>query len=199
MPIANMSDEIRCPSCGEPWTIDQKECNHCGRPVVLQTMKEAESVPAPQLNKFVVTLRQASQRCDDEPTFHRALAFCYLRLKLYDKAAAAFDRAMEEEFDNPETYFYAAVCLLGGKKAFQTPRPTIDKIEEYVNAAIELDPRGIFYYFLAYIRYDHHKRKFYNVSPNWQQYLAMARQRGVTERDIQQLFALLCVPRPEVM
>lgn len=56
---------------------------------------------------------------------------CYLMLKLYDKALPAFEKAMEDNFDNSETFFYAAVCLLKGRKAFLLTRPEIDKIEEY--------------------------------------------------------------------
>lgn len=59
---------------------------------------------------------------------------CYLKLKMYDKALGAFEKAIEDNFDDSEIYFYAAICLLNGKKAFLNQRPTIDKILEYLNA-----------------------------------------------------------------
>lgn len=34
--------------------------------------------------------------------------------------------------------------FVGGKKAFLQQRATIDKILEYINAAIMIEPRGIF-------------------------------------------------------
>lgn len=68
---------------------------------------------------------------------------CYLKLKLYDKALSAFEKAMEDNFDNSETFFYAAICLLKGRKAFLLNRTEIDKAEEYINAAIMIEPRAV--------------------------------------------------------
>lgn len=52
---------------------------------------------------------------------------CYLKLKLFDKALSAYEKAIEDNFDNSEIYFYAAICLLKGQKAFLVQRPTIYK------------------------------------------------------------------------
>jgi len=125
------------------------------------------------------------------------LAMCYLKLSLYDKALAAFEKAIEDNFDNPETFFYAAICLLNGKKAFLAVRATITKIEEYINAAIMIEPRGIFYYFLAYIKYDFYERKSFNTYPHYTEALNTAFSSGVSQFDIEQLYSLLGVARPE--
>jgi hypothetical protein len=106
---------------------------------------------------------------------------------------------MEDNFDNPETFFYAAICLLGGKKAYLAQRPKIDKIVEYVNAALAIEPRGIFHYFMAYIMYDYFERKSLNASPTYQEALAMANGAGVSPYDIEQLYGILNVGRPDVL
>jgi tetratricopeptide (TPR) repeat protein len=124
---------------------------------------------------------------------------CYLKLKLYDKALASFEKAIEDNFDNSETFFYAAICLLGGKKAFLAQRPVIDKIEEYINAALMIEPRGVYYYFLAYIKYDYYSRKFFKTSPTYQEALAQANNAGVSPFDIEQLYGIFGVSRPEVL
>ena len=56
--------------------------------------------------------------------------------------------------DNSVNYFYAAICMLGGKKAFLMKRQEIEKIEKYINMALAIEPKGIYYYFLAYIKHD---------------------------------------------
>ena len=122
---------------------------------------------------------------------------CYLKLKLYDKALTAFEKAMEDNFDNPETFFYAAICVLSGKKAFLAMRPEIDKIEGYINAALAIEPRGIFHYLLAYIKYDYFERKYFNTSPNYREALAAAYGAGVSPYDIEQLYGVLGVSRPD--
>ena len=72
-----------------------------------------------------------------------------------------FDKALENNFDNSEAFFYAAICRLGGKKAFIIKdRSIINKIEEYIQAALMIEELGIYYYFWAYIKYDYYKRKF---------------------------------------
>ena len=106
---------------------------------------------------------------------------------------------MVDNFDNSETFFYAAICLLKGKKAFLTPRANIDKIDEYINAALMIEPRGIYYYFYSYIKYDYFFRKGYKTQPNYIDLLQMAKQIGVSEYDMEQLFSILKVSRPEVL
>lgn len=86
-----------------------------------------------------------------------------------------------------------------GKKAFVTPRTVIDKIEEYLQAAIMIEPKGIYYYFWAYLRYDHHFRKSYRMSPNYQELLAQAKQAGLSQTDVYELYKILEVERPSVM
>lgn len=78
-------------------------------------------------------------------------------------------------------------------------RTDIDKIEEYVQAALTIEPKGIYYYFLAYIKYDHFYRKSYRTTPTYQEFLAMARQAGLSNHDIDQLYTILGVGRPDCL
>ena len=128
---------------------------------------------------------------------NNSIGMCYLKLKLYDNALRAFAKAIEENFDNSETFFYAAICLLKGQKAFLAQRPTIDKIEEYINAANMIEPKGIYYYFLAYIKFDYFSRKFFNTKPTYQEAYAEAVQKGLSPFDIEQLYSILSVNRPD--
>jgi tetratricopeptide (TPR) repeat protein len=153
-------------------------------------------MPMPEVNKFAGAYRKALAENPDNQELNNSVAMCYLKLKLYDKALPAFEKAMEDNFDNSETFFYAAVCLLKGRKAFLCNRPEIDKIEEYINAAIMIEPRGVYYYLLAYIKYDYFNRKFFKTSPTYQEALAMAQQQGYSPFDAEQLFGILGVERP---
>ena len=153
-------------------------------------------MPMPEVNKIAGAYRKALAENPDNQELNNSVAMCYLKLKLYDKALPAFEKAMEDNFDNSETFFYAAVCLLKGKKAFLLTRPEIDKIEEYINAAIMIEPRGIYYYLLAYIKYDYFSRKFFKTSPTYQEALVMAQQQGYSPFDVEQLFGILGVDKP---
>lgn len=187
---------ITCPGCGERLTLDMKRCPSCHGPVTISTFNSVYSMSPLEINKYASTYKKALSDNPDDKSLNISVAMCYLKLNLYDKALPAFEKAMEDNFDNSETFFYAAVCLLKGKKAFLQTRPVIDKILEYIDAAIMIEPRGIYYYFLAYIKYDYFSRKSYNVSPNYKETLAIAKQAGYTDLDVTQLFNVLHVEKP---
>lgn len=191
--------ELNCPGCGARVSTGQTECEWCHKPIIISTFNSVYSMPMPEVNKYAGAYRKALVENPDNTDLNKSIAMCYLKLKLYDKALLAFERAMEDNFDNSETFFYAAICLLQGKKAFLAPRSSIDKIEEYINAALMIEPKGIYYYFHAYIKYDYFQRKSYKTQPTFQELLTEADQAGVSEYDKEQLFAILGVARPEVL
>jgi tetratricopeptide (TPR) repeat protein len=191
--------DTRCRSCGAAAAIGQTKCSFCKQPVLISTFNSVFSMPMPMVNQYAATYREALQSEPEAKDLNNAVAMCYLKLKLYDKALAAFEKAIEDNFDNSETFFYAAICLLGGKKAFLAQRPEIDKIEEYINAALMIEPRGIYHYFLAYIKYDYFGRKFFNTSPTYQEALESANKAGVSPIDIEQLYGILGLSRPETL
>lgn len=191
--------ELNCPGCGARVSTGQTECEWCHKPIIISTFNSVYSMPMPEVNKYAGAYRKALVENPDNTDLNKSIAMCYLKLKLYDKALPAFERAMEDNFDNSETFFYAAICLLQGKKAFLAPRSSIDKIEEYINAALMIEPKGIYYYFHAYIKYDYFQRKSYKTQPTFQELLTEADQAGVSEYDKEQLFAILGVARPEVL
>lgn len=191
------AENLTCPGCGEPWTLNMTECPSCHRPVVITTFNSVYSMPGPEANKYASTYRKMESAAgEDLPEIDTALAFCYLKLGLRDKALEKFEQAIEADLNNSETYFYAAVCLLGGKKAFLASRETIDKVLEYLNAAIMIEPRGIYLYFMAYVKYDFFERKYLNTTPDYRQCFDMAMQAGTSPTDVQILFETLCVPNP---
>lgn len=186
----------QCPGCGAPVSVSDKVCSHCGNEVIISSFQGISSFSAPMLNKYVRSYDRAG---DADAKINIAKGLCYLRLKIYDKASNCFLDAIDQEMDNSEAYYYYAVSLLKGKKAFLNSRSDIDQAEQYLLDAISIEPRGIYYYFLAYIRYDHHFRKGYFVSPNYKEYLLKARNSGVSHVDINNLFLMLDVQIPDMV
>lgn len=189
--------KIDCPSCGANVSTSQQQCAYCQNPVIISSFTSVSDMPLPLVNKYASKYRKALAEEPDNTALNTSIAMCYLKLKLYDKASEAFETAIEDNFDDSETFFYAALSLLNGKKAFLAQRPTIDKIEEYLNAALMIEPKGIYYYFQAYVKYDYFERKYLNTNPNYREALIMADENGVTEHDKEQLFSILSVPKPE--
>lgn len=196
--MAYKTERLTCPGCGFPVSVGMTECP-AGHPLNISTFNSVYDMPMPLVNKYANTYRKELAEDPDDKELNNSIGICYLKLKLYDKALPAFEKAMEDNFDNSETFFYAAICLLQGKKAFLHQRPTIDKILEYINAALMIEPKGIYYYFLAYIKYDYFARKFFKTTPTYQEALAMATQAGLSDYDIAQFYGILGVARPDVL
>jgi len=191
--------DTTCRNCGAAADIGQTKCSFCKQPVLITTFTSVYSMPMPMVNQYAAAYREALKDEPDAKDLNGSIAMCYLKLKLYDKALEAFEKTMVDNFDNSETFFYAAICLLKGQKAFLVKREVINKIEEYINAAMMIEPRGIYHYFLAYIKYDYFSRKSFNTSPTYQEALANAKNAGVSPNDIEQLYGILSVPRPETL
>jgi len=191
--------ELECPGCGRPLSTDMKECPACHRPVVISSFNSVIDMPALELNKYASSYQKALSADPANRQVNSALAMCFLKLKMYDKALSAFDKAIVDNFDNSESFFWAAVCVLKGRKAFLCQRVEIDKAEEYLNAAIMIEPRGIYYYFWAYLRQDFHARKFLRMQPDFLSLLSEAVYHNVTATEILQLFDILGVSKPDAI
>lgn len=188
--------ELLCPGCGARVTTGQKECEYCHSPIVISTFNSVYSMPITDVNKYASTYRDVLSKHPESDELNSSIAMCYLKLKLYDKALLSFEKAIESNFDNSETYFYAAISLLKGKRAFLQQRSTIQKIEEYIDAALAIELKGIYYYFRAYIKYDFHELKGFRKSPDCWEDIETAFEVGVSEYDIEQLFGILGVEVP---
>ncbi len=188
---------LSCPGCGARIAMETKICEFCDGPILISTFKSVAGMGMPDVNKYVNAYRKALAENPDNLQLNTSIAMCFLRMKMYDKALQAFEKAMPDNFDNSEVFFYAAVCLLQGKKAFLHSRPVIDRVQEYINAALMIEPRGIYYYFLAYIKNDYFSRKYLNTSPTWQESLSQAKAIGLPAMDVDQLYESLGAERPE--
>jgi tetratricopeptide (TPR) repeat protein len=184
---------LHCPNCGgSQFTEDQKNCLFCGGAVILASISDFSSI---DMKKYENSYREQLKENPNSDALNMSLAMCYLKKKLYDRALPFFEKAMDDTFGEPETLFFASVCLLEGKKAFVTKRNNIDKIITYLKNAIEESNNSVYRAFLAYVKYDYFERKYLNISPNWQEEI----QNGVSSADFAQLAEILQVEMPECL
>lgn len=189
--------ELECPGCGKSISLDTKQCPACFRDIIITTFHSVESMTFSELKGYERSYQKALSEYPDDENLNMSMAFCYLKLKFYDKALTYFEKAAEHNFDNSEIYFYAAVCLLKGRKAFRLVHAEIDRVEEYLHAAVMVEPKGIYYYFWAYIKYDYYFRKHLRTSPDYRECLQTAKKAGLSQTDVGQLYDILSVPKPE--
>lgn len=185
---------LKCPNCNSGVDTSMKECPACDKPIIIRQASQTSAMPMPLVNKYLSAYRALDNQCPNNKEINTAIGICFLKLKMYDKALAAFEKAMPDNFDNAEPFYLAAVSLLQGKKAFLTPRPSIDKIEEYLNAAAMIEMRPIFYYFMAYVKKDYFERKFLNTTPSWKELLEQAEEYGLSSDDVEEFHLLINQP-----
>ena len=190
----------KCLGCGYMYAsnelINGEICPSCDAPAHVPHYETVAAMTPPQVNKYVSAIQVQLAENPNDKQLNSSLGICFIRLKLLDKALPFFEKAMEDNFADPNPYFYAAVCLLKGKKAFLATRPEIETMERYLNAANDLEPRAVFYYFLAYLKCDYYERKHLTSKPSSKELLETARQNGLTEKDVAGLYDLLKVERP---
>jgi tetratricopeptide (TPR) repeat protein len=194
---------LKCGGCATDVLESQLEngeiCPLCGQAARIKHYQTVASMPLPQVQKYQAIFQAQIAANPNDNTLNSSLAFCFLKLKLPEKALPFFEKAMADNFSDPSLYYYAAVCLLKGKKAFLAMRPEIDTIERYLDTAISLEPRGIFYYFQAYIKYDYYSRKFFKTSPTWQEALLNAKNSGLAANDITDFYQITGIEKPECL
>ena len=122
-----MSQEVislACPGCGVRVSTEQKKCEYCGGPIIISGFESVVSMSLPEVNKYAGAYRKALAENPDNKELNTSIAMCYLKLKLYDKAISGFEKAMEDNFDNSEVFFYAASACYAEKKHSSLNAPT---------------------------------------------------------------------------
>ena len=189
--------ELNCPGCGARVAIDQKTCDWCHKPLIISTFQSVYDMPMKEVNSYKNFYQQALAEEPKDKTFNKSVAMCYLKLGLYKEGQRSFEKAIEDNFDDADIYLYAAVCLLEGKRPYMVARQIVDKAIRYLDAALMIEPKGIFYHFRAYLKYDYYEMKRLRITPGFMDDWKQAGMMGVSEADKHQLFEILKVQRPQ--
>ncbi len=197
--MASQVVELRCPGCNARISVDQKICDSCFEPVVISTFNKVYGMERTKVNKYVNVYKKMSEENSENTGVNAAIAMCYLKLGQYSAALNAFEKAVEDDFDNSETFFYCAVCRLDKKTPFRQKRDTIEQILRDLESAIMLEPRGIYYYFKAYVIYDYYCKKKLKMSENYMDVLQDAKDCGIAQGDIEMLRSLEGIEIPPAL
>ena len=192
-------ENITCPGCGARVRPEQKTCEDCNAPVIITKISDIATRTAQELTKYSKSYEKALAANGESAEICNSLAVCYLQLGLYGKALERFDKAIEMDFNNPDTFLYAAVCVLKGRKPFLCSRPEINKAEEYINAGLMAEENAMLRVLQAYVKYDYYSRKRLNTEPNYNAAFNYAQMGGASSEEIDNLFDLLKQSRPDFM
>lgn len=190
---------LECPQCGAPVQKSSNICNQCFSEYMVKSIGKLGSIDKNGINKYLNAYKKSLANSGESPEVHCSMGICFLKLGLYDFAIKSFDKAIDLLPEDGDVYFYAAISLLKGKKAFMHLRDNIDKIQSYLEAALEYENKAIYYYFYAYIKYDYFYRKHFITSPTYSELLTQANDNGILRDEIEEFFELIKVSMPDCL
>lgn len=182
--------DIKCPGCGAPVSTANKICEYCGRPIVITSFNNIYQMTNQDVMKYKNAYQKTLEEFPESQEINLSSGMCLLKLNMYEKAYEKFEKVIESDIDNSEAYFWAAVSLLKGKRPFINIRATVDQAIELSNTARMLEDRGIYSYFIAYLKYDYYELKKLKIEPNYLEELQKS-SNSITEQDIQMLAEVL--------
>lgn len=114
-----------CRSCGPGVQTNSEQCEYCGNPVRVLTLKIAAKLSRPVLLNYVNNYESA---IDNDKSAPLALGILSLQLRQLLTAKERFDASINANPTNAEAYFYRAIACLDYKKPFMCQRPVIDDV-----------------------------------------------------------------------
>jgi len=128
-----------CPQCGAPSESSVPRCIYCRAEFVIISTSQLASLERPAVEKYIQFYRKAAGD-DGTGEASMALGLCYLKLRLYDMAAAQFKKTIETAPERAEAHLYTACALAKGRKLKTVPSKEMPDIEAFVGAALMLAP-----------------------------------------------------------
>ena len=143
----------------------------------------------------LLTCGDPAQNGAGSPSLDEGVRF--LNYGMYPKAIECFDKALLKDISNPDIYFYKAVALLKGQRPFLITKPVINETLDLLNTSLAINSKALTHYLIAYIKFDYHHSKMLRATPDYLYHLQVARELGISEAEIKDLFALLRISRPQ--
>jgi tetratricopeptide (TPR) repeat protein len=155
-----------CPQCGAPVKLGVNKCEYCEAEFLVTTLSYLDKFDKAGINKYINHYKQLLKDNPDDGELNCAMGICYLDLRLYDLASKYFAKAIEQIPDYGDVYYYYALALFKGKRPRVLSLTEIRKIEEYLNAAIQIDnTKSKYYYLWALIKHDFYIKNGLKVNP----------------------------------
>ncbi len=187
---------LKCPGCQAPVDTSEKNCKYCGRPIVVTTFNSFSNMTPLDTMKYKNTYQEVLKENPEDETINSSMGMCLLKLGMYEKALERFEKSIEGNIENSETFFWAGVSMLNGKRPFLNTKSTIDKAIEYATTASMIESRGIYNYFIAYLKFDYYLQKGFNIQPSYREDLEMATVNNLALEDINILQEVMKVEFP---
>ncbi|MCI5871481.1 hypothetical protein [Streptococcus sp.] len=187
---------LSCPNCGASLAIKQENCEFCDSPIIISSIDSLYNMSINDVSTYLKVY--SNVELGDDADIDLSQGICYLKIRQYDSALKSFESIIANKIDMSEAYFYSAIALLKGNKAFKAKKSDIQKILSLLESACLIEDRAVYRCLLAYVKYDYFDRKFLPINPDYQLELVKADEMGYTHVDVVNLFSTLSVEVPNI-
>ncbi|MCL0069648.1 hypothetical protein M1N85_02980 [Dehalococcoidia bacterium] len=164
-----MSGSIKvetCPQCGAPAKLGVGKCEYCQAEFLVTSLTDLERFDNAGVKKYISHYQQLLKESADDEQLNCAMGICYLDLGLYDLACKYLTKAIEQMPNSGDTYYNYALALFRGRRPKVLTLTEIKRIEDYLNAAIQIDnSKSKYYYLLALIKHDFYIKNGLKINP----------------------------------
>lgn len=174
-------DTFHCPNCGASISKQSACCPACGSEVYFRNLHSVFSINEQKLKQYMAGYGKSKE---ENSEIYKAKGLGYLRLKTYDQAKTCFSKAIALDYEDSSAYYFMALSLCMGKRPFLILFKEIKKIIEYLEAAIQLENNGMYYYLYALLIYDFYEHKSFNYKTTSQEMLHQAKIYGINKEDM---------------
>lgn len=153
------------------------------------------------INKYISHYKSLLKEEPDSGELNLAMGICNLDLGLYDLATKYFERAIEAVPDSADGYYYYSIAVVKGRKPKLLTLSEVKKIEEYLQAAIQIDSsKAKYHYFWLIIKREFYAKNGLRINPPSMSDLTEGGNAGQYDRqEIEKMIARVPVTDPDLL
>lgn len=153
------------------------------------------------INKYISHYKALLKEEPDNGELNLAMGICNLDLGLYDLATKYFEKAIESVPDNAEGYYYYGLAIVKGRKPKLLTFSEVKKLEEYLQAAIQIDgSKAKYYYLWLIIKHEFYAKNGLKINPpTMSDLIESASSAQYDEREIAKMMARVPVTDLELL
>ncbi|MSU62993.1 MAG: hypothetical protein EXS31_11470 [Pedosphaera sp.] len=199
-----MSESIKvetCPQCGAPAARSANKCAYCEAEFIVTSIASLDGFDKTAINRYISHYKDRLKGEPDNSEINLAMGICYLDLGLYDLAAKFFSKAIEVVPDRADGYYYHALAAIKGRKPKLLTFPEVKKVEEYLNAAIQIDgSKATYYYLWLIIKHEFYVKNGLKINPpTVEDLIAQGSCRNYDKQEIAKMISRVPVTDEELL
>jgi len=186
---------LECPNCAATdIRPGQSFCHWCRSALIISDFSSIYSMNLGAYQEYANKLKDSENNYMSngmQGDYESSLGMVYLKLGNTALAVSSFQKAAESGIQNPETYFYMGIAMLDRKRPFLNNKNTVTGAMNYIETALNMEKKGIYYFTAAFLEYDFYVMKHLRPPKSINEYLGNARKFGVTQNDLKMVFDMM--------